>query len=161
MDPIDAELTGDKYTIVATLVDGIDPAKATTLAADALSKHPNVKAFVCLFAYNTPSLLKALEQSNKLGQVQVIGFDAYDETLAGIESGHVFATMMQDPYMIAYEAMRILSDAARGNRKELPMFQTFFLACDPVTRQNIATVRENLARRRKSTTQPAAVASST
>jgi ribose transport system substrate-binding protein len=160
MDAVDAELKGSKYTIVATLVDGIDPDKATAMATQALDQYPNAKAFVCLFAYSTPSVLKSLEKANKLGKVQVIGFDAYEETLAGIENGNVFATMMQDPYMIAFEATRILSDAARGNRKELPMFQTFFLPCDPVTKANVGTARDDLARKNKPTTQPASVAAS-
>lgn len=159
MDPVDGELKGTKFTVVATVVDGINPDKAVEMAVEAINKHPNAKAFACLFAYSTPSVLKALEQTNKLGQIQIVGFDGNEETLAGIEAGHVYATMLQDPYMIAFEATRILSDAARGNRRELPMFQTFFLACDPVTRSNIEVVRQDLARKRKPATQPAAVAS--
>ena len=159
MDPVEGVIEGEsKYTIVATLVDGIDPEKATQLAVDATEKHPNVKGFVCLFAYSTPAVLRALEQTGKLGQIQIVGFDANEETLAGIESGHVYATMMQDPYMIAFEAMRILSDAARGKRDELPMFQMMFLTCDPVTKQNIDVVKQDLARKRAPATQPAVAA---
>lgn len=160
MDAVDAPLgEKGKYKIVATIVDGIDPAKATELAAEAIKKHPDLKCFACMFAYSTPSVLKALEASGKLGKIQVVGFDANDETLAGIEQGNVYASMIQDPYNIAYQAVRILADAARGKKEELPMLQAFFLPCDPVTKANIEMVKQDVARKRKPATQPAAVAS--
>jgi ribose transport system substrate-binding protein len=155
MDPIDAPLKGPKYTIVATLVDGINADRATQLAAAAIDKHPNVKCFAGLFASNAPAILKALAQKNKLGKIQVVGFDFNEETLAGIEAGNVHATIMQDPYTIGYETVRILADLARGNRSRLPMFQTWHLTCDAVTKENIAAVRQKLAGTPKPpTTQP-------
>jgi ribose transport system substrate-binding protein len=147
MDPIDAPLKGPKYTIVATVVDGIDPSKAAALAADALKKHPNVKAMACLFAYSTPAALTALKETGQLGKVQVVGFDTNDETLAGIEAGHVYATMAQSPYQIGFEALRVLADAARGEKQNLPMFQSFYLACEPVNKSNLEVVRQDLAKK--------------
>ncbi|HTL28559.1 MAG TPA: substrate-binding domain-containing protein [Tepidisphaeraceae bacterium] len=147
MDPVDQPIKGAKYTIVATLVDGIDQAKATQLAIDAIKAHPQVKGFVGLFAYSAPTILKALESSGKLDQVKVIGFDTNEETLAGIEQGHVYASMMQDPYYIGLETVRILSEASRGNRQAVPLFQQYNLSCDPVMKSNVAAVREQLAAR--------------
>jgi ribose transport system substrate-binding protein len=155
MDPIDTPpAKAAKYQIVATLVDGIDPAKATSMAADALKAHPNVKCIACLFAYNTPSALKALADANMLGKVQVVGFDTNEETLAGIENGTVAVTMMQSPYNIGFESVRVLGDLARGEKQSVPMFATFFLTCDPVTKANVAEVRQDLAKKRKPSTQP-------
>jgi ribose transport system substrate-binding protein len=157
MDPIDQPPLKEKgkYTIVTTLVDGIDPAKATALAVDAIKQHPDVKCFACLFAYSTPSVLKALEQAGKLGKIQVVGFDTNDQTLAGIDNGNVYATIMQSPYNIGFESVRVLADIARGESQNLPMFSTFYLSCDPVTKANLAGVRENLARKER---PPAAAA---
>jgi ribose transport system substrate-binding protein len=155
MDAVDATLKGPKYTIVATIVDGIDPTKAAALAADALKQHPNVKCCAGLFAYNTPALLKALADSGKTGKVQIVGFDTYDQTLDGIESGTVFASVAQDPYNIGREAVRVLGDAANGDRMALPMFSNYFLATDDVTKANVATVRQDLAKKMKPATQPA------
>lgn len=147
MDPVDAPLKGAKYTIAATLVDGINQEKAEQLATQALKDHPDVKAFVGLFAYSAPAILKALQLAGKLDKVQVIGFDANEDTLAGIEQGHVYATMLQDPYYIGNETVRILSEAVRGHRRAVPLFQQYNLACDPVTKQNVAFVREQLEAR--------------
>ena len=135
-----------KYTVVATLVDGIDPAKAQSLAKEALAKHPDVKCFAGLFAYSAPAILKALQETGKLGQVKVVAFDTYDETLNGIEAGHVAATIRQDPFNIGYESVRVLADAARGERHALPLFQQFYLACEEVNQNNLAQTRAILAR---------------
>jgi len=146
MDPVEGVLKGPKFTVVTTLVDGIDPAKAQSLAAEGLKKHPSVKCVVGLFAYSAPALLKALENAGKLGQVKVVGFDAYEETLAGIESGHVYGTILQDPYYMGYETCRILAESAHGNRQSIPLFQMRTIACDAVTATNVAAMRQTLAR---------------
>jgi ribose transport system substrate-binding protein len=156
MDPNDAALQGKKYTIVATIVDGIDPANATTLAVEALKKYPNLKCAAGLFAYNTPSLLKALEETKMTGKVQLVGFDTNDPTLDGLEAGTVYATIMQDPYNIGREAIRVLGDAATGDKFALPMYQQCYLACEPVTKTNAAAIRQDLAKKRQPSTQPAA-----
>ena len=155
MDAVDAPIKEprSKYTIAATLVDGIDQPRATQMAKDALGKYPNAKCFVGLFAYNTPAILAALKDAGKLGQVQVVAFDTYEETLAGIESGHVAATIMQDPFNIGYESVRVLADAARGERHALPLFQQFYLACDAVKKENLAQTRAELARKQSGQAQ--------
>ena len=148
-DPVDAPLKGPKYTIAATLVDNLDAARATQLAADAIKKHPDLGCFVGLFASNTPAILKALEGAGKLGQVKVVGFDANEETLAGIEKGHVHATIAQDAYNIGYQAVRILADAAAGDPNAIPLYPTFYLRCDEIVKENLEEMRQALARRNK------------
>jgi ribose transport system substrate-binding protein len=148
MDPVDPPLKGNQYTVAATLVDGIDADRATQLAADALKAHPNAKCFAGLFAYNGPSVLRALESAGQLGKVQVVAFDAYDQTLAGIENGAVYGTILQDPYSIGFESIRVLADNAKGDRRALPLFNQFHIACDSVTKANVAIVRDDLARKR-------------
>ena len=161
MDPVEEPLKGSKYTVAASLVDGIDPVKATAMMAEGLRAHPKVKAIACLFAYNTPSALKALKDAGQDKKVQIVGFDTNEETLAGIENGTVYATMMQSPYNIGFEAVRVLGDVARGERESLPMFSSFYLNCDPVTKQNVAEVRSDLSKKQHgaTTTQPSASAS--
>ena len=145
MDPVDASLKGSKYTVAATLVDGIKPDVAEKLASEAIAQHADLKGIVCLFASNTPAVLKALQSTGKTGKIQVVGFDTNEETLAGIEQGTVYASMMQDPYYIGMESIRILAEASRGNRQAVPLFQQYNLTCDPVVKGNVAGVRSQLA----------------
>jgi ribose transport system substrate-binding protein len=144
-DATDAPIKGAKYTVNATLVDNLDPEKAQALAAEALDKNPNVKCMVGLFASNTPAILRALDAKKMTGKVKVVGFDFNEETLAGIEQDKVSASMMQDAYNMGYETVKILADVARGNRSRLPMFQVWRISCDPLTKENVADVRQKLA----------------
>ena len=79
-------------------------------------------------------MLKALEQAGKLGQVKVVGFDNHPETLAGIEDGHVAATIVQDQFGCGFHTVRILAEAARGDRSGLPMFQRRTLPVEIITK---------------------------
>ncbi|MEM1297523.1 MAG: substrate-binding domain-containing protein, partial [Verrucomicrobiota bacterium] len=68
-DPPGAEIKGEKYTILGTLTDQFDRAKAKANAEDTLARNPDISAMVGLFAYNPPLILEALEQAGKIEQV--------------------------------------------------------------------------------------------
>ena len=145
MDPADSgPLKGPQHTVVATLIDGNDSAKAIELAAAALTANPKVKCVVGLNAYSTPAVLKALAQAGKLGQVQVVAFDNHADTLAGIGNGHVFATIVQDQFGCGFHTVRILAETARGNRSGLPMFQRRTLPVEVITKANLSTAYTQL-----------------
>ena len=96
-------------------------------------------------SYSATAILKGLDQSGKAGAVKVIGFDVTDETLSGIESGQIAATIMQDQFGCGYHAVRILGQNARGDRSELPVFDKQTLPCNVVTKDNIASIRARLS----------------
>jgi ribose transport system substrate-binding protein len=138
MTPADATaLKGPHQTVAATIVDGNDSAKATELVAAALKSNPNVKCVVGLNAYSTPAILKALEQSGQLGKVKIVGFDNHPDTLTGIDSGNVFATIVQDQFGCGFHTVRILAETARGDRSGLPMFQRRTLPVEIITKENL------------------------
>lgn len=107
-DPLDAPIQAGKYTIVATLIDGGDPAKAASLAADVIKKHPNLKCFMGLWSYNVPTLLDTLKQNGKLGQIKIVGFDDLEPTLAGVEAGNVAGTLVQDQYNMGFDSVMLM-----------------------------------------------------
>jgi ribose transport system substrate-binding protein len=151
-DPFDGELKGTDFTILATLADGADPAVTTSLVADALKQHPNIKCFVGLLSRTGPAIVQGLQQAGKAGQVQVVGFDVSDETLAAIEAGQIFGTIKQDQYGTGFQAVHVLADCARGNTAELPIFGRKTLPCQIVKKENVPDVRQQLAG--TPTTQP-------
>ena len=59
------EIKGDKYTIVATLTDQFDRARAKANAEDMLSAHSDLGCMVGLFAYNPPMCLEALRSQSR------------------------------------------------------------------------------------------------
>jgi ribose transport system substrate-binding protein len=132
-----------KYKVVATLADDGDRKKAVELASAALKDHPSVKCFVGLVSYSAPSVMQALKDANMQGKVKIVGFDIDERTLNGIESGDVYATVMQDQYGLGYNAVRIMAAEAYGNRGELPAFQAHLLPCTLVTKSNLADARKS------------------
>jgi len=153
-DAVDAPLIGAHYTIDATLVDSADPGACATLAEAAIKDHPDVKCFVGLQSYSGPALVKALQDANKVDQIKVIGFDVSNDTLANIDAGHIYGTMMQDQYGCGFHAVRILAESARHVTGGLPLFQTLTLGCDAVTKDNIDAARARLAAHQPATQPP-------
>ena len=113
-------LKNDKYTILDTRTDQMDPGKALSSAQDAIAKYPDLALMVGLFEYNTPQCLSAVKDSGKLGKIKIVGFDENAATLQGVADGNVFGTVVQNPYMYGYEAVRVLAALAKGDNSVLP-----------------------------------------
>jgi ribose transport system substrate-binding protein len=144
-DAIDAPIKGNKYVVVGTCVDLHDKDRATQMVVEAVGKHPNLKCIVALYSYSAPAVLKALEQTGKLGHIKVIGFDVLPETVAAVKSGNVFATMQQAQFDIGFDTIRTLADALSGDSRvaaaaagTTPMR---YLGVSEVTQRNIAVVQ--------------------
>jgi len=148
-DPIDGELKGPKYTVVATVTDGADPAKAVVTIAEALKAHPEVKGIVGLFSYSAPAALDAMKQAGRSGQIQVVGFDESDETQAAIKAGTIHSSILQDSHRAGYQAIEVLANEVRGITPG-PAEQSPILNVDinVLTSKNIADLSETGAIRK-------------
>jgi ribose transport system substrate-binding protein len=113
-DPPGGEIVGEKFTILGTLTDQFDRAKAKANAEDTMARNPDVAGMVGLFAYNPPLILEALEQAGRLKQIKVIGFDEADRTLQGIIDGDVHGTVVQNPYLYGYKSIEVLKALHEG-----------------------------------------------
>jgi ribose transport system substrate-binding protein len=140
-DALDKPIKGEKYTIVATLVDESNPQKATQLVVEALKSSPNVKCFVGLLGYSAPAVCAALDQAGKAGQVKVVGFDVSKETEELVEKGTIYATIMQDQYGCGFHAVRVLADRAKGIKGGLPLYQVHALGYQSIRKDNLADAR--------------------
>ncbi|MBX7103485.1 MAG: sugar-binding protein [Gemmataceae bacterium] len=87
----------------------------STDALLALKAEPNV-CLVGLWAYNPPANLTAVKDAGLLGKVKIVGFDENPVTLQGIEDGHVFATVVQDPFNFGYESVKAMAGLAKGGK---------------------------------------------
>jgi ribose transport system substrate-binding protein len=111
---------GEKYVVLGTMTDEASQSKCKKNAEDTLSKYPNVKCLVGLWAYNPPAMLQAVLDQKKQGQIQIIGFDEDDQTLQGIKNRHIYATVVQNPYLFGFESVRILQHLARHGKLPEP-----------------------------------------
>jgi ribose transport system substrate-binding protein len=107
-----------KYKLLRTFTDQTDGAKAENNASDALlllANEPNV-CLVGLWAYNPPAILNAVAKQKKLGQVKIVGFDENKETLQGVADGHIYATVVQDPFHFGVESVQVMAKLAKGEK---------------------------------------------
>jgi ribose transport system substrate-binding protein len=108
-----------KYKLLKIFTDQPEgQTKAVQNSADALialKDEPNV-CLVGLWAYNPPANLTAVKDAGKLGKVKIVGFDENPVTLQGIEEGHIFATVVQDPFNFGYESVKAMADLAKGGK---------------------------------------------
>ncbi len=143
-DPPNARLEGNGYVILDTRTDDFTQAGSQAQAEDALAVHPDIDAMVGLFAYNTPAVLNALAGADKLGKVTVVGFDEDDATLEGIKAGHVFGTVVQNPYMYGYESVRVLAAIARGDKSVIPESGFLDIPARKITPDNVEEFHADL-----------------
>ncbi len=140
-----------KYEIVGFLVDEGNSEKCAQNIRDILKQHPDLACFVGLNSLHGPTLLKVLQEENKLGKVQLVTFDVEAETLDGIEAGHIFASIAQDPYNFGFEAVRMLSELCRGKTVNLPIVGkgSIYLGAEPIRKENLQDFRTRLSSRVK------------
>lgn len=96
-------------------------AKAVSSMQDLLQAHPDVKM---VYAHNDDMALGAmqvLEQSGKLGEVQVIGIDGLMEAVKKIEEGSYKATVINDPISLGVLAVQTAVKVGNGEEVEKVM----------------------------------------
>jgi ribose transport system substrate-binding protein len=108
-----------KYTLVDTKTDNGDQAECRKKVDDTIVKNPEVNCMVGLWAYNPPAMIAGVKEAGKEGKIVIVGFDENDETLQGIKDGSVYGTIVQNPFMFGYEAIKILAGFAKNDPKVL------------------------------------------
>lgn len=116
-------VTYGKYRLHRTYTDQpIGEQKAKENATDCLTEFREEKnlCLVGLWAYNPPMILAATRDAKRLGEVKIVGFDEDDVTLQGIADGHVYATVVQDPFGFGYESVKLMAALAKGDKSGIP-----------------------------------------
>jgi ribose transport system substrate-binding protein len=135
---------GGKYTIVATLTDQFDRARAKANCEDMLSREPDLACVVGLFAYNTPMCLEALRSQGKVGKVKVVAFDEQAETLQAIKDGTCQGTVVQNPYMYGMESVRLLAALAKGDNSVIPAGKFIEVPARQIRKDNVDAFWDDL-----------------
>jgi ribose transport system substrate-binding protein len=143
-DSNDAEIKGEKYTIVTTVTDQGKPEVALAKAEDAINTYPELKAMVGLFEYNPPACYQAVKTADKLGDIALVGFDENDVTLQAIKDGDCIGTVVQNPYMYGYESVRVLTSLLAGDDSVIPESKYIDIAPRAITAENVDEFWEDL-----------------
>ena len=158
-DPVEGELKGPKFTVVATATDGGDPATAVDSIAAALQAHPEIKGIIGLYSYSAPAALEAIKKVGRTDTIQIVGFDASDATQAALLAGTIHSSILQDSYRCGYETIEVLANEARGvARGPAESSPILSIGINVLTAANLADLRKSGAvdtPGETSTTQPA------
>lgn len=104
--------------IAATLPCDSDVAKAMNITTDMLTSHPDLKG---IFAANEAAAIgaaQALRAADKAGEVKLVAFDAAEEEIHALKEGVIQALIVQDPFRMGYEGVRIALAARAGETVE-------------------------------------------
>ncbi len=100
--------------IVARQFGMADRAKARAAAENILAAHPDLEG---LFASTEPSssgASLALKGRGRAGKVRFVAFDFAQNMIEDLKAGVIDAMVVQDPYRMGYEVVRILAEKLAG-----------------------------------------------
>lgn len=139
-----------KYTLIDTFTDNASQEECKRKAEDTLVSHakddPESLCLVGLWAYNPPAMLAAVQDQGLAGKVKLVGFDENEETLQGIQDGHIIGTIAQQPFEIGYQAIKILASLARGEKSVVPESGVLSIDYKVIKSDNVEAFREELQR---------------
>src|SRR2546425_1693111 len=130
-------LQGSKIEIIDVRTDDTDRVRAKSNASDTLVKYSDVAALVGLWSYNGPAILNAVKDAGKVGQIKIVCFDEEDETLAGVKSGAIFATVVQQPYEFGYQSVQLMAKVLGGDRSVIPPSKQIFVPTLIIKKDNV------------------------
>jgi ribose transport system substrate-binding protein len=107
------------------------PAKATAIVTAALATHPDLGGIFATNQFVAAGAATAIRQANKVGAIQVVGFDAGAVQVKALEDGTVQALIAQQPYAIGVQAVdQIVTALTGGTPKTHVGTETFTITKD-------------------------------
>ncbi|MBC8104086.1 MAG: sugar-binding protein [Cytophagales bacterium] len=137
-------LKGSSVEILDIRTDDTDRVKAKSNVADTLVQYPDIAALVGIWSYNGPAIVNAVKESNKAGKVKIVCFDEEDETIAGIKSGAIFATVVQQPFEFGYESIKNMAAYLNGDKSVFPADKKKIVPTQAITQKEIAAFEKKL-----------------
>lgn len=116
--------------VVSELNDEGDVAKSETVCTALLQSNPNIKGIFSTHGYGAPGAASAARTIGKTGEIVIIGSDYGGPVLELLKTGEVNGTIIDDPYLIGYQAMMMAYSAAHPT--EVPSQNTPFGHVPPI-----------------------------
>jgi len=135
-------LEGSNIQIIDVRTDDTDPVRAQKNAEDTLVTYPDVAALIGLYSYNGPAILNAVRKAKKEGQVKIVCFDEDTDTLAGISSGDIYGTIVQQPYEFGKQAIERMDKYLHGDKTQLS--GKMYIPTQAIKKDNVADFQAKL-----------------
>ena len=130
-------IQGTKIEVLDVRTDGSDKVRCKANVQDALVKNPDIAGLVGLWNYNGPMILNAVKEANKNGKVKIVCFDEEEDTLAGVKSGDIDATIVQQPFEFGRQSIEVMAKTIRGDKSLIPASKQIFIPTKAITKENV------------------------
>jgi ribose transport system substrate-binding protein len=137
-------LEGSKVQVLDVRTDDTDRVRAKANVADTLVSVPDVAGLVGLWSYNCPAILNAVRDAGKAGKVKIVCFDEEDETLAGVKSGDIFGTVVQQPFEFGYQSIHLLAKLKGGDKSAVPADEKIIVPTLVIKRAEVEEFQKKL-----------------
>jgi len=135
-------LAGTSIQIIDVRTDDADHVRAQKNAEDTLVTYPDVACLVGLYSYNGPAILNAVRNAKKGGEVKIVCFDEDPDTLAGIGSGEIYGTIVQQPYEFGKQAIERMDKYLHGDKSQLA--GKMYIPTQAIKKDNVADFQAKL-----------------
>jgi ribose transport system substrate-binding protein len=114
---------------------------------DSLVKYPDIACLVGIWNYNGPAILNAVRDAGKSGKVKIVCFDEEEETLAGVASGEIEGTIVQQPYEFGRSAIIRMAKYLRGDKSAFPADGRLVIPTMTILKKDVAEFSAQLKAR--------------
>lgn len=104
------------FTELTRLSDGGDRPKARKNVEDVLNNHADCDMLVGIWAYNTPQIVKVVEDRGIKARTKVICFDAAQDAIVGMGRGSVDVMVVQNPFQMGYDGVKLMHALVAGDQ---------------------------------------------
>jgi ribose transport system substrate-binding protein len=137
-------LEGSNVTILDVRTDDTDTVRAKNNVKDTLVNYPEIACLVGLWNYNGPAILNAVKDAGLVGKVKIVCFDEEEETLAGVESGAIYATVVQQPFEFGHLAIIDMAHYLRGDKSVFPENKRAIVPTKIIKQDNVGAFHQQL-----------------
>jgi len=115
---------------------GLDTVETSLQAAeDLLTKNVELDGIFACNESTSVGTLRALQSQRRAGKMKMIGFDAGGLLIEGVKAGIVDSLVVQNPYKMGYEGVRVLIATLDGKKVDMRVDTGVML----VTKDNLET----------------------
>ena len=114
-----ADGAGEKFVSKDSMGDETDKSKARENVRNAINNHPNLSFLVGIWSYNAPAIVDVVKETNRRKDFTIVVFDAEPTAISGMAEGYIDAMVVQNPYAMGYEGVRMLAALVRDQKDVL------------------------------------------
>lgn len=110
---------GSEFREADRMADDTDRTRARENVRNAIRNHRDLVALVGIWSYNAPAIGDVVKQENRRNQFVLVAFDAEPIAVEQMSQGQLDAMVVQNPYQMGYQAVRLLQALIRGQAQNV------------------------------------------